>query len=267
MSRILILASALALAVALLPIPAGAASATIQPGDMIVIGQSAVCTLNFVFDGAGSLAGKVFFGTAAHCIAGKRNASIDHQWGFNAAGTSNGGYLLASTDFARFAKVSYLGDYGDSVNGGKGVENGVPGTQHDFALLEVQPAYLSKVAPSVRGHPASPSGYTLSSQTRQGDLLWHSGHGTIYSDVQAIRENHAGILYSDNPATYVEVGSSVPGDSGGPILHAASGKALGIVSSSSVGIGLPPVRDVGPTVEGVLAELASLGIHVTLRTV
>lgn len=233
---------------------------------MIVIGSSAVCTLNFVFDGVGPLAGKVFFGTAAHCLSGKRDATIDHQWGFNVQGTSNGGYLLSSTDFARFASVAYLGDYGDSVNGGKGVENGIPGTQHDFALLEVAPAFVPKVAPGVRGHESSPSGFTLSTQTKQGDLLWHSGHGTIYSDVQLARENHAGVLYSDNPSTFVEVGSSVPGDSGGPIVHSATGKAFGIVSASRVGVAIPPVQHVGPTVEGILAELASLGYQVQLRT-
>ncbi|SRR5581483_189150 len=266
MRRVLLTLGAAALVFAMLPQPVEAAGPTIQPGDMIIINGSEVCTLNFVFDGTGALAGKVYVGTAAHCIAGDRSATLDHVTGISQQGTNNGGYLLGHTDAASFATVAYIGDYGDSVNGGTSVENGIPGTQLDFALLEVKPAYVSRVVGEVRGHPGMPSGVTHYTETSLGDPLLHSGHGVAYSDVQVLRENHVGVLYSDTPTSYVEVGSTVPGDSGGPILHEPTGKALGIVSGSVAGVQLPPYQDNGPTVEGVLAEIGGLGFPVTLRT-
>lgn len=266
MSRKLLLWTALLVAAAFVPAPAAGAGIPIQPGDMIVIDGSGLCTLNFVFRGTDTLEGKVYIGTAAHCIAGNRNAKIDHYNG-NFAGQGMGGYFLASRTATSFATVAWLGDYGDSVNGGPSLDNGLPGAQLDFALLEVKPAFLDRVSPAVRGHPDTPVGFTVHTETAQRDLLWHSGHGVAYSDVRHLRENHPGILYSDNARTYVELGTSLPGDSGGPIIHEKTGKAFGIVSGSEAGFAVPPYRDLGPTVEGVLAELASFGVTVELATV
>lgn len=265
--RLPLLACGLLLTLATLPAPVQGLASTIQPGDMIVIDGRSVCTLNFVFDGTGALAGHTYIGTAAHCLEGKRAARVDHYVG-SLLGTRNGGYLFGQPDAVAFASVAYLGDYDNSVNGGTAVENGIPGHQLDFALLQIDASYVSRVGAEVRGHPGTPTGYTRWDQTAPADLLWHSGQGVAYSDVQVARENHAGWLYSNTPTSYVEVGSSLPGDSGGPVLHAGFGKALGIVSESSFGVGggMLPYSDTGPTVEGILHELASLGVTVQLRT-
>lgn len=264
--RFPLLLLAVALVLPLAPAPAQAATTTIQPGDMIVIDGSAVCTINFVYDGTGALAGKVYVGTAAHCIEGHRAATIDHYTGRNVAGTSNGGYALGVVDAPSFATVAYIGDYPDSVNGGAAVENGIPGTQLDFALLEVKPLFVPRVAGELRGHPGMPSGVLAYGSGHQGDVLVHSGHGTAYSDVQVLRENHYGILTSMTTREYVEEGTTLPGDSGGPIVHQATGKALGVVSGNVIGVGVPPYKDYGPTIQGILAEIGSLGYPVALRT-
>ena len=47
---------------------AGAANEPIQPGVEISTSVGG-CTLNFIYDGTGAQAGKVFGGTAAHCVS------------------------------------------------------------------------------------------------------------------------------------------------------------------------------------------------------
>ena len=50
----------------------GAASAqaqTIQPG-VAIVADGSYCTLNWIYDGQGAQAGKVYGGTAAHCVSG-----------------------------------------------------------------------------------------------------------------------------------------------------------------------------------------------------
>lgn len=254
-SFVLVLLAALALQ----PAPAGAVSDSIAPGDAIFIDGSSICTLNFVFDGVGAQAGKVYIGTAAHCINGNWDARFDHVEGGMVVGAQ-----LASVDTPNFATVAWLGDYSDSVNGGEAVENEIPGTQLDFALLEFKPAYAPLAQAEVRGHPGMPRGHTLAPQTALGDILLHSGHGIAWSETQATRESHHGTLWSDTSTSYLEVGTTVPGDSGGPILHQKTGKALGVVSLISIGI-VPPIQDSGPTIQGVLAELAAHGITVQVR--
>lgn len=60
-----------ALALLTLPLAAqGATTTTLQPGDVVLFGE-ALCTLNFVYDGIGPLAGSVFLGTAAHSVTGQ----------------------------------------------------------------------------------------------------------------------------------------------------------------------------------------------------
>src|SRR5439155_2156422 len=47
--------------------PSGQTTAPIQPGSFMSTAEGG-CTLSFVYDGAGPLAGNVYLGTAAHCV-------------------------------------------------------------------------------------------------------------------------------------------------------------------------------------------------------
>lgn len=255
MLRVGVVSVLVLLVLAATPAPVSAADGpTIAPGDLLIVNDASLCTLNFVFDGVGSLAGRVFIGTAAHCISGDRDATL-HQ--------ETGGSLRSGPRNANFASVFWLGDYPNSVNGGTAVENGIPGTQLDFALLEVRADLESKVLAEVRGQPGMPMGYSTSTQTRFGEVILHSGNGVAWSETAQTRQNHPGILYEDSPTRFVEIGTTLPGDSGGPVLL-ASGKALGVVSGIQP-IAVPPASDYGPTIEGILAELALNGVTVKLR--
>jgi hypothetical protein len=245
MLRSVSFAFAIVFALASFSTPAGAAIVDpIQPGD-IVNTNAGQCTLNFAFDGQGSLAGKVFIGTAAHCVIGVT------------------GQLVSTTGSANFGRVFWTGDYSNSVNGGTAVENGIPGTQLDFTLIEVLPAFVPRVIGEVAGHPGMPNGFTTSPTTSVGDLILCSGYGTGFSSVRATRENRTGALNSDTATSYTAWTPTVFGDSGGPLVH-ESGKAFGIVSGSTIGLPWGYWSN-GPTVQGVVTELAGLGISVTLR--
>jgi hypothetical protein len=217
------------------PHVAGAAFDPIQPGDL----YNGVCTLNFVFDGAGALAGNVYIGTAAHCV-------------FDGVGED-----ASTTGNSNFGDVVFLGDVGED-------ENGVPGVQSDFALIQVRAAFEERVVADVRGHPGMPTGHTLSTATAAGDRLLLSGYGMGFDLTGATRENRTGVLTGDTPREYTADTLAVNGDSGGPVLR-ADGKALGVISQYNF-VDLPPSTDVGPTVQGILAELSALGYPVTLRT-
>ena len=73
----------------LVPAPAGAVD-TLQPGDYVETSVGS-CTLSFVYDGLGSLAGKVYIGTAAHCV-------------------SNVGELVRDIDGATVGRVALIGN-------------------------------------------------------------------------------------------------------------------------------------------------------------
>ena len=210
---------------------AGAAGELIQPGAYSQSGSSA-CTLNFVYDGVAgtATAGRTFVGTAAHCVS--------------AVGDD-----VAFRNGEAFGDVAVIGD-----------ENA---TAPDWALIEVRPEYLSRVSPAVKGHSSYPTGVTSPQDTALGDLVQVSGFGTGYDATTFTQESRVGVMNYDDEEIYDLVGPVHFGDSGGPIVHIATGKALGIVSRLCVGV----CTEEGATVEGLLAKAAAAGFPVTLRTV
>jgi hypothetical protein len=74
-----------------------------------------------------------------------------------------------------------------------------------------------------------------------------------------------GLLVSDTGRQYRSDGPVVNGDSGGPIVHEATGNALGVVSHYGLG-GIPPTTDEGPVIEYIVLKLAGAGLPVALRT-
>ena len=207
-----------------------AAQDPIQPGDYMESGGSA-CTLNFVYDGTGSLAGRTFIGTAAHCV-------------------SRVGDDVALEDGTVFGDVALIGD--------------PDATAPDYAFIEVRSAFVSRLSPALKGHPTLPrGGYTRSTETRTGDLIQQSGYGLGANITNVTREQRRSVLVFDDAEYGGIVGYSIFGDSGGPYVHLPTGKAFGIVSRACIDI----CQEEGPTVEGLLAKAAARGFTVQLRTV
>ena len=227
MKRTLVL---LALAAAAVPgTPASAANGFLQPGDYMVAG-SAACTTNFVYDGTGSLAGKVYLGTAAHCV-------------------TNVGQDVADINGTVWGDVAIIGNEGDTAT--------------DWAFIEVRAAHVSRVRAFVKGHSQYPTGVTTPGETAFGDRVQVSGYGLGFDLVSHTQEKRQAILTYDDASVHDVAGPIDFGDSGGPHVHIPTGKALGIVSRLCVGT----CTETGPTVQGILNQAAPRGFTVTLRTV
>jgi hypothetical protein len=218
----------LAIAFAASAAPA-AAQDPIQPGDYMESGGSA-CTLNFAYDGAGTQAGNVYMGTAAHCV-------------------DKVGDDVALEDGTVFGDVALIGDPNAAAP--------------DYAFIQVRPAFVSRVSAALKGHPTLPrGGYTRSAETRTGDLIQQSGYGIGANFTAPTRERRQSVLTYDDASIHKIVGFSIFGDSGGPYVHVPTGKAFGIVSRACIDV----CQEVGPTVEGLLAKAAARGFTVNVRT-
>lgn len=211
---------------ACLLLPASAVAQTkIQPGASMEI-----CTLNFIYDGLGANAGKVYIGTAAHCV-------------------ERVGDVVNDGDGEPIGKVAFLDDADLAAA--------------DYAFVELLPSVLGRVDPSMKGYPEYPTGFTVPEDTAAGDLVQISGYGMVFGDLGATtQERRQGILQTDDEETYTFSGPSVNGDSGGPLVHVDSGKALGIVSRYGFETAS---TDYGPTMQGLLTKAAARDFPVRLR--
>ena len=218
-----------ALTTGLVAPPAGAAGEPIQPGVEITTADGG-CTLNFIYDGTGGLAGRVFGGTAAHCVSAV-------------------GQTVQLGTGETFGTVALIGDEDTTVD--------------DYAFIEVLPALHGRVQAAMKGHPTYPRGVTTAAETTVGDLVQLSGYGVGFGFTQPTQERRQGVVSSDDASIHRVVAPLIFGDSGGPLVHVRSGKAYGIVSRLCLGL----CEEEGPTVEGLLAKAAARGFTVSLRTV
>ena len=227
--RIALLVAAVGSTVVAAGAPASAAGEPIQPGVEIST-EVGGCTLNFIYDGVGSLAGRVFGGTAAHCVSAV-------------------GQPVQLGTGETFGKVALIGDQDVAVQ--------------DYSFIEIDAAHVSRVSAAMKGNPSYPKGVAQPAETATGDLVQLSGYGVGFGLTQPTQERRVGVVSSDDAELHQVVAPLIFGDSGGPIVHVASGKAYGIVSRLCVGL----CEEEGPTVQGLLDKAAARGFTVRLRTV
>lgn len=211
-----------AFAAAAVPSTASAAG-TLQPGARM---QTPVgsCTMNFAYtDGTST-----YLGSAAHCV--------------------EPGQEVADADGDIFGKVALRGDPDSTID--------------DYSFIKVDAEDKRRVSPQVKGHPGYPTGVTTPAETRFGDTLQVSGYGLLFDTLALTRERRVGVLASDDEYRYRTFAPILFGDSGGPIVHQRTGKALGIISRLCVGL----CTEEGPTVQGILAFAAKRNLHLTLLT-
>ena len=212
--------------VALTCAPGASAQELIQPGAYHETSVGA-CTLSFVYSGP---SGQTLLGTAAHCV-------------------DRVGETVRDIDGVSWGKVAFIGDADD--------------TAEDFAFIAVDSEDLSRVRNGVKGHPQYPTGFTRSSETALGDVIQQSGYGLGFDLTAPTREQRKAVLTFDDASIWGIAGLMNFGDSGGPLIHVRTGKALGIESRICIGV----CTDEGPTVEGILNRAAAARFPVTLRTV
>ena len=240
------IATTAVVAVAVLATSAAPALAQkIQPGEAIVADGS-FCTLNWIYDGQGAQAGKVYGGTAAHCVSG-----VGQQVSL-ATGA-------LGSEIERIGQVAFVGDAD------------APG--RDYAFIEIDAADLGKVDPSLKGHPAIPTGVSTSATAKKGDTIQFSGHGVGFSNTQPTREQRIGILNWTDGVEHLVLGPVISGDSGGPVANVTDGnKAFGIVNTVGAAVNSSALTVVhagegGNNLEFVLRDAANRGFSVALRTV
>ncbi len=221
--RSALLLFALALAAAVLAAPGMAlAAGALQPGSFVRT-DTGECTLNFAYtDGAST-----YLGTAAHCVGGV-------------------GQVARDKDGVPFGEVAVRGDPILLAD--------------DYALIRVRASELSRVSPRLKGSPRYPTGFTVPTDTRNGDAVQLSGFGLPFRLLPLTQQRRIALMGRDNGSSYQVIGPLLQGDSGGPLVHVRTGRALGIVSRLCVGL----CTAQGPTVQGILARAKARGLVVRL---
>jgi hypothetical protein len=204
---------------------------SIHPGDLALIGPYA-CTYGFAFDGVGPRAGRVYLLIAGHCV-------VDNDGSLLTEVAIESGEVIA--DVVAVGNPDYTAD--------------------DWALLEVRASAVSRIRGEVRGLPGYPLGYTAASETQALDGIRVTGWGIPFFVTSATREGRWGTMGVDDSGQYTVTAPIFKGDSGGPIVHAPTGKAVGIVSRICAGT----CTTAGPSIEGIVARAASVGFPLALR--
>ncbi|MGH3432979.1 MAG: hypothetical protein ACRDQB_09110 [Thermocrispum sp.] len=207
----------------------------IQPGVSIETGGG-FCTLNWIYDGTGGNDGKVYGGTAAHCVSseGQRISLATGSLG---------------EPIEEFGTVRYI-------------DNNL-----DYAFIQIDADKLSRVDPAMKGHPQIPTG--VSTSKNLGDLMRFSGNGVGFHLLPVTQEQRVGVLHSNDGTQHYILGAVTPGDSGGPVANLTDGgKAFGIVNTVGAGVnGLPYAGEGGVSLEGMLSDAGAGGFPVRVRTV
>jgi hypothetical protein len=206
----------------------------LQPGDYHETDVGG-CTLGFLFQHDGL----PHFSTAAHCV-------LDDE------GNGGVGAAVRDIDGHPIGSVAYVADP-------PGPDAGPDVTEWDFAFVKVDSG--RSVSPNMRGHATYPTGTTSATETRTGDRLQFSGWGIGFDLTAPTRERRFGFLSGDDSELWFGVAPDIFGDSGGPVAHVPTGKALGLVSRLCVG----GCTSEGPSVQGMAAKAAAQGFPVALR--
>lgn len=181
------------------------------------------CTLNYVFYNPKLASPPVYIGTAGHCTA-RLGQQIELSGGLD------------------IGSVVY-----DSDKAGSAV---------DFSLIRLDPSMVSKTNPKVLGW-GGPRGVVSTSALNVGDRLHMHGRGFVVG-LNAATRSRAGVLASWTSTEYAADIPAVNGDSGAPLLHQPTGKALGIISRYGV-FATPPSTDTGPLMSWIFAALDTAG--------
>ncbi len=181
------------------------------------------CTFNFLFTAPN---GTYYVGTAAHCTDGP-------------------GERIPLVGHGEIGTVVY-----DSNNATESSTNA------DFALIQLDDGLNLKSNPTMVNH-AGPTGFATDADVAVGDRIEHHGYATVWGQTELTRDRE-GILtaFGDD---YCAESPVWWGDSGSPVLHAASGKALGIVSRAGWVDCLPNAQVMGATLPYIFRELADHG--------
>jgi hypothetical protein len=193
------------------------------------------CTYNFLWFNPEN--GTHYVGTAAHCTElGERMPLV----GYGEIGTT-------------------VFDSDESPGADAGI---------DFALILLDGGVNLLAHPKMVEHDG-PKGYVEAADVARGDELEHHGYGMVFGSLEPTRSRPGVLLAFDDD--YCSQSVVWWGDSGSPVLHADSQKALGIVSRAGwfecATDGAPGSQLRGATIGYILRETAAAGWPIELATV
>ncbi|MQA74873.1 MAG: serine protease [Solirubrobacterales bacterium] len=223
---------------------APADSATVKPGNMTFTG-GAQCTSNFVFQDSGH----VYLGQAAHCSGtggatatnGCDSASLPLGTPVEINGATRPGTLVYN---------SWIEMQADGETDADTCQ------YNDLALVEIDPADVAAVNPSIPGF-GGPTGLGPSS-AMLGDTVYSYGNSSLRGGVTQLSPKQGIVVSSDGNGwsrTVYTLTPGVPGDSGSAFLG-GSGQAIGVLSTLQI---LPVAASNG--VGDLRKELAYMRSH------
>jgi hypothetical protein len=201
---------------------ADASSAAVHPGVQTVT-NSAQCTSNFVFKGRS----KVYLGQAAHCATTDRDnqtngctsPSLPIGTEVRVTGASKPG-VLAYSSWLTMQNVKETDANACAYN--------------DFALIEIDPADVGKVNPSLPVW-GGPSGLNTRGMQQQEAVVSY-GSSQLRAQVSVLNAKQGWSLGDTGGGwshTIRTVTPGIPGDSGSAVLDSA-GRAVGVLSTLNI---------------------------------
>ena len=188
------------------------------------LGPKGFCSFNYVFyDPSADGDPPVYIGTAAHC-------------------TERVGQRVTLGPSQEIGTVVYDSDVAKS--------------DVDFSLVKVDRNMVGNTNPKVLGW-GGPRGIVGASGLNELDQVNMHGNGMVLGD-NANTRSRWGLLVDWTKDTYAANIPAVNGDSGSPLVHDRTRKALGIISRYGTG-GVPPTTDAGPTMAWIFREISAAG--------
>jgi hypothetical protein len=129
--------------------------------------------------------------------------------------------------------------------------------------VRIDPELVASTNPTMLGW-GGPTGFVTTDELAVGDQVDVHGYGILLGDLDATRSRF-GYLVNWTEDEYVANMPAVNGDSGSPLLHDATGKALGIISRYGFAA-MPPSTDTGPMMPWIFRDLEAAGFDVSLAT-
>lgn len=213
--------------------------ALIKPGVQMFT-NGAQCTANFVFK---DLNGKVYVGYAAHC-AGTGGSSDTNGCTTKSLplGTrvefGTGGNLFSSGRTVGTGKLAYSSW---RTMQQRGTKDAARCQYNDFALVLVDKASRKLVNPTVPvwGGPST----IASTPLKAGDAIYTVGNSSLRTGNASSKTGSVIARVGGGLAYDIKTGNpGIPGDSGSGFMD-ARGRAAGVLSTLSVGLGLTPVSN------------------------
>ena len=210
---------------------APAATAPVHPGVQTYT-EGGQCTSNFVFEAAGG----VYLGQAAHCSSTGGQTETD--------GCSSGSLPLGTAVEVKGASKPCRLAYNSWLTMQANGESDADACDYnDFALVELDPADVGRVNPSVPGF-GGPTG--VGSAGGLGATVYSYGNSSLRGGVTQLSPKQGAVIQNEGGGWSHVVATltpGIPGDSGSGFLN-GSGAAIGVLSTLQLAP-LPATNGVG----------------------